>query len=115
MKWKKVFTETPADDIRAGRPEPYFEYVHKTYGNAFRSGSVEGLETFRGLYRQMFALANEQSTILFIEKFVALLPAEARRKILAEFLAERKAMEQRSPVENAQRKGELLSPKKTVG
>jgi hypothetical protein len=63
----------------------------------------------------VFTLGNERSTILFIEKFVPLLPVEARRKILAEFLAERKAMEQRSPEENAQRKEELLSPKKTVG
>ena len=49
-----------------------------------------------------------------MEKFVPLLPAEARRKILIEFLAERKAMEERSPEDNARRKENLLSPKKTV-
>jgi hypothetical protein len=78
-------------------------------------GSNEGLETFRELYRQVFTLRNERSTILSIEKFVPLLPAKATRKILAEFLAERKAMEQRSPEENATLKAELLRPKKTVG
>jgi hypothetical protein len=108
------FSENAADDIRAGRPERYYDYVYKTYGKSFRSGSVEGLETFRELYRQVFTLGNERSTILFIEKFVPLLPVEARRKILAEFLAERKAMEERSPEENAQCKEELLSPKKNV-
>jgi hypothetical protein len=115
MDRKKNLTETPADDIRAGRPERYYDYVCKTYGKTFHSGSVVGLETFRELYRQVFTLGNERSTILFIEKFVPLLPVEARRKILAEFLAERKAMEQRSPEENAQRNEELLSPKKAVG
>jgi len=51
---------------------------------------------------------------LFIEKFVALLPAEARRRILIEFFAERNEMEQRSPEDNARRKEYLLSPKKIV-
>jgi len=115
MDRKENFTENSADEIRAGRPERYYDYVYKTYGKALRSGSVEGLETFRELYRQVFTLGNERSTILFIEKFVPLLPAKARRKILVEFLAERKAMEGRSPEANAQRKEELLSPKKTVG
>jgi hypothetical protein len=115
MDRKESFTESPADDIRAGRPERYYDYVYKTYCEAFRSGSVEGLETFRELYRQVFTLGNERSTILFIEKFVPLLPLKARRKILAEFLAERRGMERRSPEENARRKEELLSPKKTVG
>jgi hypothetical protein len=94
-------TENAADDIRAGRPERYYEYVYKTYGKAFRSGRIEGIETFRELYRQVFTIGNERSTILFIKKFVPLLPVDARRKILAEFLAERRAMEQRSPEENA--------------
>jgi hypothetical protein len=80
-----------------------------------RSGSVEGLETFRELYRQVFTLGDERSTILFIEKFVPLLPAEARRKILVPFMTERKAMESRSPEENAQLREHLLSPKKRIG
>src|SRR5205814_3285536 len=101
MKRKTIFTEAPADDIRAGRPDRYYDYVYKTYGKAFRSGSIECLETFRELYRQVLTLGNERSTILFIEKFVSLLPAETRRKILTEFLAERRAMERRSPEENA--------------
>ena len=113
MERKRNFTETSADDIRAGRPERYYDYVYKNYGKAFRSGSVEGLETFRELYRQVFTLGNERSTILFIEKFVPLAPAKARRKILAEFLAERRAMEQRSHKENAKRLADLISPKKT--
>jgi len=49
---------------------------------------------------------------LFIEKFVPLLPAEARRRILIELFAERNAMEQRSPEDNARRKENLISPKK---
>ena len=89
--------------------------MYENYGKAFRSGSVEGLETFRELYRQVFMLGNERSTILFIERFVPLLPVQARRKILSEFMAERKAMQSRSPEENAKRKEELLGPKKTVG
>ena len=115
MRRKTIFMEAPADDIRAGRPERYYDYVYKTYGKAFRSGSVEALETFRELYRQVLTLGNERSTILFIEKFVSLLPAETRRKILTEFLAERRAMERRSPEENATRLDELLRSKKAVG
>ena len=41
-------------------------YGYKTYAKAFRPGSGEGLETFRELYRKVFTLANEHSTILFI-------------------------------------------------
>jgi hypothetical protein len=114
MTAKKTLAEIPGDDIRSGRPARYYDYVYEAYGAAFRSGCVEGLETFRELYRQIFTLGNERSTILFIEKFVPLLPAKARRKILAEFLAERRAMEQRSPEENARLRKELLSPNKTV-
>lgn len=77
-------------------------------------GEHRALETFRDLCRQVFSLGNERSTILFIEKFVALLPAEARRRILIEFFAERNEMEQRSPEDNARRKENLLSPKKIV-
>ena len=76
---------------------------------------MEALETFRELYRQVLTLGNERSTIVFIEKFVSLLPAETRRKILTEFLAERRAMERRSPEENATRLDELLRSKKAVG
>ena len=115
MTRKSTLAETPADDITAGRPERYYDSVYETYGKAFRSGSVEGLETFRELYRQVFMLGDERSTILFIERFVPLLPVQARRKILTEFMAERKAMQSRSPTENAKRKEELLRPKKTVG
>ena len=115
MTRKMTLPEIPTNDIRAGRPERYYDYVYEAYSKAFRSGSVEGIETFRELYRQIFTLGNERSTILFIEKFVALLPATARRKILMEFLAERKAMESRSPEENARRLEDLLRPKKTVG
>ena len=63
MTRKITLAENPADDITAGRPERYYDYVYETYGKAFRSGSVEGLETFRELYRQVFMLGNERSTI----------------------------------------------------
>jgi hypothetical protein len=108
-------TSDIARDIRAGRPERYYDYVYKQYGKALRSGSADSLETFRELYRQIFMFRNERSTILFIEKFVPLLPAEARHKILVEFLIEKEALERRSPEENKKRMEELLRPKKTVG
>jgi len=73
------------------------------------------METFRELYRQIYLLGNERSTILFIQKFVPLLPASARREILREFLAERIAMISRSPEENARLRADLLKSKKPVG
>ena len=42
------------DDIRAGRPEGYFDYIYKTYGTIFQAGSIQGLETFRELLRANF-------------------------------------------------------------
>ena len=114
MRRKMNFAGDAAGEITAGRPERYYDYILETYGDPLRSGSIEALETFRDLCRQVFSLGNERSTILFIEKFVALLPAEARRRILIEFFAERNEMEQRSPEDNARRKENLLSPKKIV-
>lgn len=114
MHRKMNFTGDAAGDISAGRPERYYNYILETYGDTLRSGSIDGLETFRDLCRQVFSLGNERSTILFMEKFVPLLPAEARWRILIEFFAERKAMAERSPEDNARRKENLLSPKKTV-
>jgi hypothetical protein len=107
-------TSDIARDIKAGRPERYYDYVYEHYGKALRSGSIDSLKTFRELYRQIFLLRNERSTTLFIEKFVPLLPAEARHKILVEFLTEKEAMERRSPEENKKRMEELLRSKKTV-
>ena len=37
------------DDIKAGRPERYFDYIYETYGTIFQTGSVQSLETFREL------------------------------------------------------------------
>jgi hypothetical protein len=47
------------DDLKAGQPERYYDYVHETYGRMFRSGSVQALETFRDLLRQVLAIGYE--------------------------------------------------------
>jgi hypothetical protein len=52
------------DELKAGRPERYFDYQSKTYGTTFRTGSIQALETFRELLRQILALGNERSTLL---------------------------------------------------
>jgi len=114
MRREMNFTGDAAGEITAGRPERYYDYILEAYGDTLQSGSIEGLETFRDLCRQVFSIGNERSTILFMEKFVPLLPAEARRRILMEFFAERKAMGEHSPEDNARRKENLLNPKKIV-
>jgi hypothetical protein len=40
------------DEIKAGRPERYFDYISKICGKTFETGSIQALETFRELLRQ---------------------------------------------------------------
>jgi hypothetical protein len=80
------YTGNPADDIRAGRPERYYDHIEETYGDAFRAGTGDGVETFCDLYHQVSTLGNKCSTDLFVDRFVPMLPLEARRKILNEVL-----------------------------
>jgi hypothetical protein len=108
-------TENVAEEIKTGRPERYYDYVYQTHGDAFRSGSVESLQIFAELYRQVLSLRNERSTRLFIERFVPLIPKEARRKIAEEFSRELEAMKRRSSEENVTRANELLRKKKPSG
>jgi hypothetical protein len=96
------------DDIRAGRPEGYFDYIYKTYGTIFQAGSIQGLEAFRELLRQILALGNERSILLFAERFFPLLPQNAKRKIFAEFLTELERIKGRTQAENFKRRQELL-------
>src|SRR5262249_21974960 len=35
------------NELRAGRPERYFEYLSNAYAPAFQPGSIEAVETFR--------------------------------------------------------------------
>ena len=44
MKRKTIFMEAPADDIRAGRPERYYDYVYKTYGKPSARGASRALK-----------------------------------------------------------------------
>ena len=84
--------ESFLDDPKAGQPERYYYYVHETYGRMFRSGSVQALETFRDLLRQVLSIENERSILLFAEKFFPLLPHDARHKIFGAFLTELQTM-----------------------
>jgi len=70
------------DDIRAGRPEGYFDYIYKTYGTIFQAGSIQGLETFRELLRQILALGNERSILLSAERLFPLAATERQTKNL---------------------------------
>ena len=75
-----------AAEIRSGRPQAYFDYIERTYGAAFRAGTLDGVETFVLLYQQISALENKASTDRFSERFVPMLPLDARRKIVNEHL-----------------------------
>ena len=100
------------DEIKAGCPEPYFDYLSKTYGTTLQSGSVQALETFRELLRQILALGNERSTLLFAERFFPMLPHDARHTIFTEFVRELERIKSRSPTENIKwREGLLKRPK----
>jgi hypothetical protein len=75
-----------AAEIRSGRPDAYFDYIEHTYGAAFRTGTLDGIETFVLLYQQITELDNKESTNRFSERFVPMLPLDARRKIVNEHL-----------------------------
>src|SRR5262249_33139402 len=92
--------ETFEDEIRAGRPERYFEYLSNAYVLVFETGGIEALGTFRELLRQILALGNERSTILFADRFFPMLPQTARRKVFSEFLSELERIKGRSQAEN---------------
>jgi hypothetical protein len=100
--------ESFLDDPKAGQPERYSDYVHETYGRMFRSGSVQALETFRDLLRQVLAIGNERSILLFAERFFPLLPHDARHKIFGAFFTELQTMKHRTEEENVKRRQELL-------
>ncbi len=38
------------DDIRAGRPEGYFDYIYKTYGTIFQGGAFKASKHFASSY-----------------------------------------------------------------
>jgi hypothetical protein len=101
------------DDLKAGQPERYYDYVHETYGRIFRSGSVQVLETFRDLLRQVLAIGNERSILLFAERVFPLLPHDARQKIFDAFLIELGTMKLRTAEENIKRRQQLLTNSRT--
>jgi hypothetical protein len=101
------------NEIKAGRPERYFKYLSNTYGPAFQTGSIEAIETFRELLRQILAIGNERSTLLFAERFFPILPPTARRKIFSEFLRELERIKGRSRAENVKLREGLLRPPST--
>ena len=101
------------NEIKAGRPERYFDFISKTYGRTLQTGSVQALETFRELLRQILALRNERSTLLFAERFFPMLPHDARRKIFTEFVRELERIKSRSPTENIKWREDLLTRPKT--
>jgi hypothetical protein len=80
------YTGDATAEIRSGRPEAYFDYIDRTYGVAFRAGTADAIETFALLYQQISALGNQQATDSFGERFVPMLPLDARRKIINEYL-----------------------------
>jgi hypothetical protein len=82
-----TYAGNAAEEIRAGRPDIYFNYIERTYGADLRSGTDDAIETFWLLYREISALGNRHSTDLFSERFIPLLPQSARQKLLNEFLA----------------------------
>jgi hypothetical protein len=102
--------ETFENEIRAGRSERYFEYLSNTYGPAFRTGSIQAVATFRELLRQILALGNERSTLLFAERFFPMLPQTAKRKIFSEFLSELERIKGRSHADNVKWREGLLKP-----
>ena len=102
--------ETFENEIRAGRSERYFEYLSNTYGPAFRTGSIQAVATFRELLRQILALGNERSTLLFAERFSPMLPQTAKRKIFSEFLSELERIKGRSHADNVKWREGLLKP-----
>ena len=108
MPQEQYNKETIENEIKAGRPDRYFEYLSKTYGPTFQTGSVQAVKTFRELLRQILALGNERSILLFAERFFPMLPQTAKRKIFSEFLRELERIKGRSHVENVKWRESLL-------
>jgi hypothetical protein len=80
------YARFPADDIRSGNPDRYFDYIERIYGDGFRAGTTDALETFYQLYQQISQLGNEQSKELFLARFLPLLSRDARRKIINDIM-----------------------------
>jgi hypothetical protein len=57
---EEVYDRSIEADIKAGRPERYFDYIYETYRTSFRAGSIQALETFRELLRQILTLGDER-------------------------------------------------------
>jgi hypothetical protein len=108
MPQEQYVNEKIEDEIKAGRPERCFDYISKTYGATFQTGSAQALETFRELLRQILALGNERSTLLFAERFFPMLPQHAKRKIFTEFIRELERIKARSQAENIKWREALL-------
>lgn len=86
----------PAAEIRSGRPQAYFDHIERTYGEAFRTGTPDAIETFVLLFQQISSLGNREATDSFGERFVPMLPRDARRKIINEYLYERQTPDEPS-------------------
>jgi hypothetical protein len=100
MPQEQCNKETIESEIKSARPERYFDYISKTYGAPFQTGSIQALETSRELLRRILVFENERSTPLFAERFFPTLPQNARRKIFTEFLSELERIKGRSLQEN---------------
>jgi hypothetical protein len=50
MPQEQYHNEKIEDEIKAGRPERYFDYISKTYGATFQTGTAEALELFASCY-----------------------------------------------------------------
>ena len=82
------YTGDIESDIKSGRPAAYFDHIERTYSDGFKSGAIDAIETFALLYQQVSILGNKQSTDMFVDRFIPMLPLEARRKIVNKYLHE---------------------------
>jgi hypothetical protein len=82
-----VYTGDIAHEIKSGRTGAYFDHIERTYGDAFRSGTDDAMQTFVLLFQQISTLGNRESTEGFIDRFVPMLPLDARRTIINEYLS----------------------------
>src|SRR6266536_917052 len=95
------------DDIRAGRPEGYFDYIYKTE-RFFRRGAFKASKHFASSYGKFWRSETNAAFFFFAERFFPLLPQNAKRKIFAEFLTELERIKGRTQAENFKRRQELL-------
>ena len=82
MPQEQYHNEKIEDEIKAGRPERYFDYISKTYGATFQTGTAEALETFRELLRQILALGNARSTLSSLSDFFPCCPRTPNARYL---------------------------------